>query len=284
VSRVGDQKTLTIPTPTAPADALWELSLAAYLRRRTDLPALALKPLGLLDRYGEVAVGPDHMAFDGEDVPWGRAVRLVVRDVAEVVSDVAMAHEAEKIRRMLPPVPGRKWVVDHAMALLGEFAAPRLTKARGGDVVSEVVYCGALGREKTVQAGVFAALVMATWPDVRHSLVATARMHGVEVYGEAQPAQPAPVLDAPAAPSGYGAIPQQYSSADAPTLPGYPAIPPQQSSAEAPTLVGHPAVAPRPPAAEAPPPSGYGVVPPQQDLWTPAEPQPGDWDRQEPTG
>jgi hypothetical protein len=238
--------------PTAPADALWELSLAAYLRRRTDLPSLALKPLGLLDRYGEVAVGPDHMAFDGEDVPWGKAVRLVVRDVVEVVSDAAMAHEADKIRRMLPPVPGRKWVVDHAMALLGEFAAPQLTKARGGDVVSEVVYRGALGREKTVQAGVFAALVMATWPDVRNSLVATARMHRVEVYGETQPAQQAPALDAPA-PVGYGAIPS-------------PAVPPQRSVAEASEQ------------------SGYGVVPPRHDLWTPADPQPGDRDRQEPTG
>jgi hypothetical protein len=174
-----------IPMPAVPADALWEMSLAGYLRRRSDLPSLALKPLGLLDRYGEVAVGPDHMAFDGEDVPWDKAVRVIVRDLVEVVSDKAMAREAEKIRHLLPPVPGRKWVVDHAMALLGEFAAPRLTKARGGDVVSEVVYRGALGREKTVQAGVFAALVMATWPEVRQSLVATAREHGVEVYGEA---------------------------------------------------------------------------------------------------
>jgi hypothetical protein len=182
---------------------------------------LALKPLGLLDRYGEVAVGPDHMAFDGEDVPWHKTVRLIVRDVVEVVSDAAMAREAEKIRHMLPPVPGRKWVVDHAMALLGEFAAPRLTKARGGDVVSEVVYRGALGREKTVQAGVFAALVMATWPEVRHSLVATARVHGVEVYGEA-------------APAGEAEIPRQTPAA-APALVTEPAPrpwSPAESSAE----------------------------------------------------
>ncbi|MEY9933261.1 hypothetical protein ABH926_007914 [Catenulispora sp. GP43] len=245
---MGDQKTPMIPMPDAPATALWEISLAAYLRRRTDLPSLALKPLGLLDRYGEVAVGPDHVAFDGEDVPWDKAVRVIVRDVVEVVSDAAMAREAEKIRHMLPPVPGRKWVVDHAMVLLGEFAGPRLTKTRGGDVVSEIVYRGALGREKTLQAGVFAALVMATWPDVRHSLVATARAHGVEVYGEtvrqADPGVPAPV--------GHTVIPPQHAPDDAPTL-----IIPAQSE---PSRDEQPA--------------GGVVLPPGPGLWTPAEPQP----------
>ena len=253
--------------PSVPAAALWEISLAAYLRRRTDLPSLALKPLGLLDRYGEVAVGPDHMAFDGEDVPWGKAVRVIVRDVVEVVSDAAMAREAEKIRHLLPPVPGRKWVVDHAMALLGEFAAPRLTKARGGDVVSEVVYRGALGREKTLQAGVFAALVMATWPQVRQSLVATARANGVEVYGEASHQE---ALSVPA-PVGHTAIPQQ-AAADAPTL----LVPPQHSSDEAPTIMlpAQPDPAHDKPAHDQLGASGASVMPPRQDLWTPAEPQP----------
>jgi hypothetical protein len=173
--------------PSAPAEEQWELSLAAYLRYATDLPSLALKPLGLLDRYGAVAVGPDTVGFDGEDVPWDKVIRLEVRDVVEVVSDAAMAREAEKIRSMLPPLPGRKWVVDHAMALLGDFAGPRLAHAHGGDVVSTIVYRGMLGREKTLQAGVFAALVTATWPDIRRSLTATARLRGVEVHGEREP-------------------------------------------------------------------------------------------------
>jgi len=199
---MGDWKTLSIPMPSVPADAPWQLSLAGYLRQRTELPSLALKPLGLLDRYGEVAVGPDAMAFDGEDVPWNKVIRLVVRDVVEVVSEAAMAHEAEKIRSMLPPVPGRKWVVERAMTLLGDIAGPRLMRKRGGEVVSEVVYRGAFRREKTLQAGVFAALVMAKWPDVQRSLVATARVHGIEVYGEAPvgetPVEVTPVEEAPA--------------------------------------------------------------------------------------
>jgi len=170
--------------PSVPADAPWQLSLAGFLRMRTELPSLALKPLGLLDRYGEIAVGPDEVGFDGEDVRWNKVTRLVVRDVVEVVSTAAMAREAEKIRSLLPPVPGRKWVVERATTLLGDIAGPRLMRKRGGDVVSEIVYRGAFGREKTLQAGVFAALVMATWPEVRRSLVATARVHGIEVYGE----------------------------------------------------------------------------------------------------
>ena len=254
VSRVGDQKTPTILMPAAPATALWEMSLAAYLRHRTDLPSLALKPLGLLDRYGEVAVGPDHMAFDGEDVPWAKTVRLVVRDLVDVVSDKAMAREAERIRHMLPPVPGRKWVVDHAMALLGEFAAPRLTKTRGGDVVSEVVYRGAFGREKSVQAGVFAALAMATWPEVRQSLIATARLHDVEVCGEAVARQALSEHE----PDGRAAL---APSADMPTL-----IVPAQSER-------HTERQPEPAGEELSVPGG-AVMPPRADLGAPAEPQP----------
>ena len=235
---MGDQKNSTIPMPNVPADALWEMSLAAYLRRRSDLPSLALKPLGLLDRYGEVAVGPEHMAFDGEDVPWDKVVRVIVRDLVEVVSDKAMAREAEKIRHMLPPVPGRKWVVDHAMALLGEFAGPRLAKARGGDVVSEVVYRGALGREKTVQAGVFAALVMATWPEVRESLVMTARRHGAEVYGGAMREEAL-------------GVPVGHTDDDDTIM-----LPPQADPFH--DDLGSSAAA---------------VMPPRPDLWTPAEPQ-----------
>ncbi|GAA1977738.1 hypothetical protein GCM10009838_42770 [Catenulispora subtropica] len=181
--------------PSAPAEAPWELSLAGYLRQTTDLPALALKPLSLLSRYGAVAVGPETVGFDGDDVPWEKVVRLEVRDVVEVVSDAAMAREAEKIRSMLPPVPGRKWVVDHAMALLGDIAGPRLTKARGGDVVSVIVYRGMLGREKTMQAGVFASLVMATWPDVRRSLTETARAREIEVDAPRH-GGPGPALEA----------------------------------------------------------------------------------------
>lgn len=241
---MGDLKTPTIPMPTVPAAELWEMSLAAYLRRRTDLPSLALKPLGLLDRYGEVAVGPDHMGFDGEDVPWDKVVRVIVRDLIEVVSDKAMAREAEKIRHMLPPVPGRKWVVDHAMALLGEFAAPRLTKARGGDVVSEVVYRGALGREKTVQAGVFAALVMATWPEVRNSLVVTARQHGIEVYGEAMSYEHQAAVGVP--------TPRGHTADDDTVM-----LPPQSD-----------------PAHDDLSSSGAAVLPPRPGLWTPAEPHP----------
>ncbi|NUR26203.1 MAG: hypothetical protein HOV83_10215 [Catenulispora sp.] len=170
--------------PSAPAEEPWQLSLAGYLRQSTDLPALALKPLGLLDRYGEIAVSPAEVSFDGEDVPWEKVIRLEVRDVLDVVTDAALEREAEKIRSMLPPVPGRKWVVDHAMALFGDIAGSFLGRARGGDVVSTVVYRGMLGREKTLQAGVFASLVMAGWPDVRRSLTATARSHGADVFGE----------------------------------------------------------------------------------------------------
>lgn len=172
-----------VPSPPVPATGQWEMSLAGFLRLRTDLPSAALKPLGLLDRYGAIGFGPETVGFDGEDIPWGRVVRIVARDVVEVVTGSAMEREAEHIRGLLPPLPGRKWVVEQAMGLLGSVAGPVLVKAAVGDVVCEIVYRGKFGREKVLPAGLFPALLQAARPDVVRSLVATAREREVEVMG-----------------------------------------------------------------------------------------------------
>ena len=172
-----------VPLPPVPATEQWEMSLAAFLRLRTDLPSAALKPLGVLDRYGAIGFGPETVGFDGEDIPWERVVRIVARDVVEVVTDSAMEREAEHIRSLLPPLPGRKWVVAQAMGLLGSVAGPVMARAAVGDVACEIVYRGKFGREKVLRAGLFPALLQAARPEVVRRLVATAGERGVAVSG-----------------------------------------------------------------------------------------------------
>jgi hypothetical protein len=171
-----------VPMPGMPATEPWEMSLATFLRLRTDLPELVLKPLGLLDRYGAVGFGPNHVGFDGEDIAWDRVVRIGVRDIAEVVTSSAMDCEAQHIKSLLPPLPGRKWVVDKAMDVITGMAAPILTDvATGVGVASEIAYRTKLGREKTLHSGFFAALLLATRRPIHESLVATARAKGVAI-------------------------------------------------------------------------------------------------------
>jgi hypothetical protein len=221
-----------VPLPPVPATEQWEMSLAAFLRLRTDLPSVALKPLGLLDRYGAIGFGPETVGFDGEDIAWGRVVRIIARDVVEVVTDSAMEREAEHIRGLLPPLPGRKWVVEQAMGLLGSVAGPVTAKVAAGDVACEIVYRGRFGREKVLRAGLFPALLQAARPEVVRSLVATARERGVEVSGVRSPASAGgsgrevaggsadrPALASPTGPPDGSLSPSAASTPDARPLP-----------------------------------------------------------------
>jgi hypothetical protein len=188
----------SVPVPSIPATEPWEMSLAAFLRLRTDLPELALKPLGLLDRYGAVTLGPEVVGFDGEEIPWARVVRIGVREVGLVVTDSALDREAEKIRGLLPPLPGRKWVVERAMEVIGAAAMP-LMAGKSAGVACEIAYRTKLGREKILETGLFGALLLASRRPIHESFVATAREHGVPVSPDVVPV-PGPVLDAAQSP------------------------------------------------------------------------------------
>jgi hypothetical protein len=94
-----------------------------------------------------------------------------------------MEREAEHIRGLLPPLPGRKWVVEQAMGIIGNIAGPITAKVTAGDVACEIVYRGRFGREKSLQAGLFPALLMASRRQIHQSLIATALAQGAVVSG-----------------------------------------------------------------------------------------------------
>lgn len=178
--------------PSAPATVTWEYSLGVLICLHPRVPAATAKLLSALDGLGAVRFGPDDVGFDGENVPWEKVTGLRLHDAFTVMTTDGLDTEIDRVRDVLPPVPGRKWVVSKAveaaatvaLASLEQAAARRLDAV---DVACEITYKGLLGRQKTISASLFATALLAQHPEVAQSLVATAVAHGVPVT----PAPPA---------------------------------------------------------------------------------------------
>lgn len=175
-----------LPAPAAPAAVAWEFSLGALVCRHPKVPAITARPLRLLDGLGAVRFGPETVGFDGEDIPWEKVIRLTLHDAFASMTTAALDTEVDRIRDVLPPLPGRKWAVTKVVEGLLTVVLASLEQADdrrldSAEVACEITYRGLLGREKTLRASLFATALLARQTAVADSLVATARAHGVEV-------------------------------------------------------------------------------------------------------
>ncbi|WP_331770989.1 hypothetical protein OG948_45995 (plasmid) [Embleya sp. NBC_00888] len=175
-----------LPAPAAPATVAWEFSLGALVCRHPKVPAITARPLRLLDGLGAVRFGPESVGFDGEDIPWDKVIRLTVHDAFASMTTAALDTEVDRVREVLPPLPGRKWAVTKVVEGLLTVVLASLEQADdrrldSAEVACEITYRGLLGREKTLRASLFATALLARQTAVADSLVATARAHGVEV-------------------------------------------------------------------------------------------------------
>ncbi|NUU25215.1 MAG: hypothetical protein HOV68_27490, partial [Streptomycetaceae bacterium] len=181
-----------LPVPDSPTAVTWEYSLGVLIARHPRIPSATAKLLRPLDGLGAVRFGPDDVGFDGENVPWEKVTGLRLHDAFAVMTTEGLDAEVDRVREVLPPVPGRKWVVSKVveaaatvvLASLEQAAEQRLDTV---EVACEITYKGLLGRQKKVQASLFATALLAQRPEVARSLVATAQAHGVPVT----PAPPA---------------------------------------------------------------------------------------------
>lgn len=174
-----------IQPPTEPLTTVWEVSVASLLRRLFDVPPIASKAVGQLDRLGAVRIGPATVGFDMDDVRWDRITAVRTQQMTTVLTASALDRELERVRKVLPPVPGRKWVLDKASAALGDLCRTALDRSGSEmldrQVVSEIDYRGALGRPRTLTGGLLVAAVLGLVPEANHILLATAERAGARV-------------------------------------------------------------------------------------------------------
>ncbi|WP_344833602.1 hypothetical protein [Actinocorallia longicatena] len=160
----------------------WKLSVGGIIGRHPKTPGTVRKLLGLLDDFGAVEIGPDEIGFDGTTVAWDRVIEIRRHSTADLLPDVVMDREVDRIRDFLPPVPGRKWVVTRATeTLLTLVMAAR--GAGGGDSVipCEIVYRNRLGRTAELPAGLFAATILTLMPAASETLMSTAHQRGIPI-------------------------------------------------------------------------------------------------------
>ncbi|MFF8813047.1 hypothetical protein [Streptomyces pactum] len=175
-----------LPAPAAPATEEWEFSLGTLVCRHPRVPAVTAKALRPLDGIGALRFGPESVGFDGEDIPWEKVVRIQLHNAFATMTTDGLDAEIDRVRELLPPLPGRKWAVTRVaeglvavvLAALEQAGDQRLDDV---DVAVEIVYRGALGRERTLRAGLFTTALLAHQVDVAYSLVVTAQHRGVPV-------------------------------------------------------------------------------------------------------
>lgn len=179
--------------PRVPAGELWELSLGTLVGGHPRTPGVVRRALRLLDRFGAVAVGPDRVGFDADDVLWDRVLEVRTSKAFEMLTAQALDREVDRLREMLPPLPGRTWLVTRATEVLATVVLAALEQGSADElgeltVPSEIVHRGLLGRRRTLSGGLFAVAVLTVVEQAGPSLLATAEQHGVPVTGAAPPA------------------------------------------------------------------------------------------------
>ena len=132
-----------------------------------------------------MSVGPDSLGIDGDDIPWRSVTAVRTSAVSGLLGRRLVADELDRVKKLVPPVPGRSIVLGQVATVLGALLERALVDgdAPRGHIVSAVESTGRLGRQRTTQLGLAGALVLMAMPDVDRSIRATAEQHGVPIMG-----------------------------------------------------------------------------------------------------
>jgi hypothetical protein len=173
------------PAPTTPWANPWKCTLAGILVRRPDSALLTVHPLTLLDRFGALHLDAEQVGFDGEPHEWPRVGGVRMHTAFDLLTTRALGQEVDRIRPLLPPVPGRKRVLMFLAQNLSTVLLAALDQgddALGREITGELLYRGLVpGGRRAARPGLFAAALLSLRPDVNEALVEEARRHGVAV-------------------------------------------------------------------------------------------------------
>ncbi|MFC0313711.1 hypothetical protein ACFQNE_07155 [Gordonia phosphorivorans] len=163
-----------------------DLSLAAAASAvfAGKLPGPVTTAMRKLNELGQVHVSPTEIAFDGTVVPWSAVVSVQLHDTAALVPSASIDKEVDKIRKLLPPFPARKFLVgkmvDGLLVLI--LSALERSSADPRPVPCQIIYRNKLGQTREVSGGLFAAAALTTVTNLAECIVATAHAHRIPVY------------------------------------------------------------------------------------------------------
>jgi len=184
----------SIEGPRLPLRERWGVGLGQVLNGHPGLPENLRGVVSHLDRLGHVQISPDAIGFDGGEVRWEKVEEIRFGPALDLLTSQALQHEAERLTSLLPPVPGRKWLVQQAVGVLAALclavAGPEADadpetggepdNALAAGIPVSVAY-RSLARRKDLTPGIFAALVAASTPGISEAIVAIAQERGIKV-------------------------------------------------------------------------------------------------------
>ena len=195
-SAIGDAAASTsrlitnIEGPPVPLRQPWSCALGQILGNHPALPDNLRSTVNHLDRLGRIQMSTKMINFDGEAVRWEKVSEIAFGPVQDVITSHALQHEAKRLTALLPPVPGRKWLVRQALEVVGGLCrslanrSVDVSESEGGiaaGIPMSVTYRGSLGRRKELTPGIFAALVAASMPSISEALMTIAAERGIRI-------------------------------------------------------------------------------------------------------
>lgn len=178
-----------IEGPSIPQQGPWSVGVGQILRRHPQLPPKLGGVVGGLDRLGFLAISAEAITFDRETVNWDSIEEIRFGLAADVLTSQALQTEVRRLTSLLPPVPGRAWLVRRIIELLGAFCLAAASRAGDDDepdhqdtlgVPVGIVYRRRLRRGE-LTPGVFVALAAASVPTIVPAITAMASEHGITV-------------------------------------------------------------------------------------------------------
>lgn len=170
--------------PSAPPAEAWSISVADVVQRSEGVPSGVSRGLRPLNRFGSVRLSPSKVGFDDTDVAWADVTGVRTSSILDLMTMVALEREVERLRRLLPPLPGRKWIIGRVLRVVQTLVSRATLQAGvsgGQQVVSGIRYRGATDRETELNPGLVVASLLACLPQVNASLLATADQGSIPI-------------------------------------------------------------------------------------------------------
>lgn len=168
----------SIGAPSIPVAEVWEVSVASLIRRAWNIPPVATRILGQADRLGALRLSPMAISMDRDEVEWSKITAARTSPVAEALATTVIEREVERLTKMLPMLPGRKWLARRVTDLLHGLTMAAIQKSTSREsmrhVVTEIEYRGTLGRAKTMSAGLVVTAVLGLVPGASDAIHAMA--------------------------------------------------------------------------------------------------------------
>lgn len=168
--------------PPGPITQRWALGIGDIVADTARLPQWLRGGVRFLNRFGGLAISPEALEFDGDDVAWAKMTEIDTRNLVEYLLSGAVEKQVDRLP--VPWFPGRGRLLGLASAavltLLMATARKQIEDHAHVRIPAEVHYRGLIRRDKVLSPGVLSTLILAD-PRVSESVIATATANGVTV-------------------------------------------------------------------------------------------------------